>query len=602
MVSPVVFLGGKQLNSKQLQAEEDFRILEEMETGEFWMRFNMLKDHIREQYLQDEKDWLIGFSGGKDSSLLLRLVWEVLIDLKPHQHNKTIHVISSDTKVESHKMTSYLKRSLNAIAKNGSPLGIKAHLVQPTYKQSFFWNVIGRGVIAPYGGYPFQWCTKKMKIDPMNEKIHEIISAQPFTFNNTQHQATLLLGVREGESIKRAKSIKKFQTEGKFAQHSDFKELRVYHPIKEVIESDLWAYLQYESLLLPWGIPVMELVELYVDGSEECPLYTSKDQLKNSKSCGSKNSRSGCWTCLYAGRNDKMIEGLIKTGHKEMSYLAEWKAFLFDVTNDVRYREPLRRAAVKRKLETLRNPYNETSLLDFGLSKDDQYYRNYERAHRGNYEPGGFNINLRVQLLEKLLFAQQECGYQLIEEEEVEAILGSWKEEGYDISNSMIKPRNHQYDGAVVLREDWSVNVSKTTNLNPVFYIEVPFKYGDSKIVEYIKERQTKTRRSIFCYFDNKAYKDQNIVYNTATFIVCDPNIHNVKEANEYVVRWLFIDSPLSKEPYQMVGQSKQAAIDYLLVSVVDEIMEKNTEQIDYLPPYDVDLSLVSSGESIPLF
>ena len=41
-----------------------------------------LVDHIAKLYLEDENPWVIGYSGGKDSSACLQLMWRVLEKIK----------------------------------------------------------------------------------------------------------------------------------------------------------------------------------------------------------------------------------------------------------------------------------------------------------------------------------------------------------------------------------------------------------------------------------------------------------------------------------------------------------------------------------------
>ena len=60
-----------------------------------------LTEEIRELYLADNIPWVIGYSGGKDSTASLQLVWYALEGLSPEQRMKIVHVISTDTLVEN---------------------------------------------------------------------------------------------------------------------------------------------------------------------------------------------------------------------------------------------------------------------------------------------------------------------------------------------------------------------------------------------------------------------------------------------------------------------------------------------------------------------
>ena len=52
---------------------------------------------IREVYLSDSRPWVIGYSGGKDSTCALQLVWTALLGLPPEQRLKPVYVITSAT-------------------------------------------------------------------------------------------------------------------------------------------------------------------------------------------------------------------------------------------------------------------------------------------------------------------------------------------------------------------------------------------------------------------------------------------------------------------------------------------------------------------------
>ena len=500
---------------------------------------------------------------------------------------KRVHIVSADTKVETFQMTSYLKKNLNLIKQFEGELNLVVHLVEPDLKNSFFWNVIGRGVVPPKPPSPFQWCTKKMKINPMNKKLEEILAEAPVDLSanyleygiepkedtERPYDAIMLLGSRLDESAKRARSINKYSFDEKdvFARNPDFNNVKMCYPIKFVKTSDLWAYLTSEEYL-PWGLPSMELFEMYSDGSGECPM--TREELSETKGCGSTNSRNGCWVCLYAGREDKMLATLVSSGHKEVQYLSEWKQFLYDVTYDVRYREPLRRIEVNRAEKKMTAEKTENIDL-FSFLEDDPYetyYLNYERAGKTHYEPGGFTFELRLMLLQKLLYAQEKVGYTLIEQEELNAILNTWKEEGYHFTEEDIRPVNHQYDGPVVLKPDGSINKKETKNPNPIFFVSYEFKLGETELIDYFKERQRITGRSFYCFFDNKDFEKNRVTFNYLKFVVCQEGINTQQEADELIFKWLFEEgTPDNKE--KMTPRAYKAGVNMLLLKAIEEAL-----------------------------
>lgn len=574
---------------------ETLRLLDELNSGEMNDKFNEIITYLEETYIKEDKEWIVTYSGGKDSSLVLMLVFKMLQRLPKRARFKRVHIVSADTKVESYQMTSYLKKNLKLIKQFEEELNLVVHLVEPDMKNSFFWNVIGRGVVAPKPPSPFQWCTKKMKINPMNKKLEQILAEAPINLDNSiislsdlkskkelsnserPYDAMMLLGSRLDESAKRARSINKysFDENDLFAVNPDFDNVKMFYPIKFVKTSDLWAYITSEEYL-PWGLKSMELFDMYSDGSGECPM--TREELTETKGCGSTNSRNGCWVCLYAGRNDKMLETLASSGHTEVEYLSEWKAFLYDVTYDVRYREPLRRLEVNRNNKKLNKGAAELDLFSEGwLNEDFQYYYDYEKAEKTHYEPGGFTFELRLMLLQKLLYAQEKVGYSLIEDAELNAILDTWIQEGYSFTFTDILPVNHQYDGQVVLKPDGTINVKETKNKQPVFFVTYEFKFGETRLIEYFKERQQETGKSFYCFFDNKDYEKYKVVYNVLNFVVCDKNVNTQQEANMLVFHWLYQNGPKQ----EMTKKTFKASLDMLMRKNIEEAIlykEKSNE------------------------
>ena len=63
--------------------------------------YEELLDEIKYVYQSDNRPWIIGYSGGKDSTTVVELVYEMLQALKPQERHKTVYIISSDTLIEN---------------------------------------------------------------------------------------------------------------------------------------------------------------------------------------------------------------------------------------------------------------------------------------------------------------------------------------------------------------------------------------------------------------------------------------------------------------------------------------------------------------------
>lgn len=62
--------------------------------------FDQVAEDLRTAYCTDNRPWVVGFSGGKDSTALLQMVYNMVRGLTPEQRTKHIYVLASDTRVE----------------------------------------------------------------------------------------------------------------------------------------------------------------------------------------------------------------------------------------------------------------------------------------------------------------------------------------------------------------------------------------------------------------------------------------------------------------------------------------------------------------------
>ena len=163
---------------------------------------NLTKEDIRSVietikglYLEDMVPWICGYSGGKDSTAVVQLVWIALTELPKNQLKKTVHVISTDTLVESPVVALWATESLEKMKKYAqeAQLPIVPHRLTPITSDTYWVNLIGRGY--PYPRKDFRWCTDRLKINPSNRFIKDILDAES--------EAILVLGTRKAESATR---------------------------------------------------------------------------------------------------------------------------------------------------------------------------------------------------------------------------------------------------------------------------------------------------------------------------------------------------------------------------------------------------------------
>lgn len=267
---------------------------------------------IQEVYLSDERPWVVGYSGGKDSTATLQLVWNAIADLPPEMRKKSVYVITSDTLVENPVIVKYINQTIqriNEVAAN-KEMPFRAEKLKPPVTQSFWVNLIGRGYPAPQQS--FRWCTDRLKIQPSNKFIIDKISRHG--------EVVLLLGVRSSESMTRAQVMNLYQIQGSIlSRHSQFPRAYVYTPIKDFTLDDVWDYLL--DISSPWGNNNRDLVALYKNATGECPLVVDEA----TPPCG--GSRFGCWVCTLV-THDKSMEALVASSEGWMKPLLEIRDLL----------------------------------------------------------------------------------------------------------------------------------------------------------------------------------------------------------------------------------------------------------------------------------
>lgn len=285
-----------------------------------------IREEIKQVYLSDSRPWVIGYSGGKDSTLVVQLVFEAILELNPNQRSKQIYIISSDTLVENPLIISYIDNSLSLIEKSARKqnLPITTHKVMPGLNNTFWLNLIGRGYPSPR--QHFRWCTDRLKIEPTNNFIKEKV--------NEFGEVIVVLGVRKAESSSRARVIESHRIENRILKHhSSLTNAYVYTPIEDLPTQFVWEYLLNNPS--PWGGDHQNLYNIYQDSAAE-PVFMLD---KTSPATG--NSRFGCWTCTVVVE-DKALAGLIENDNAELAPLLNFRDWLYQIRDDKDKREKKR--------------------------------------------------------------------------------------------------------------------------------------------------------------------------------------------------------------------------------------------------------------------
>ncbi len=352
-----------------------------------------LIEEIKYVYQSDKRPWVIGYSGGKDSTTVVELVYKMLLTLSKEERNKNVYIVSSDTLIENPLIKIYLSKmnSLLGEAAVNDGLPIISKMVTPPANNSFWANVIGRGFPTPRMNGTFRWCTDRLKINPSAEYIRDVIKEEG-------EEVVVLLGVRKAESEARRRRIEGRELANRLLnRHETIQDAYVYNPIVELTTDDVWdVLLRLDGGKTPWGSNNNELVSLYAGAdSGECP-FAGVYAGNQTQSCG--NSRFGCWVCTVV-KEDKSLNGFIKSGHRELIPLAEFRTWIMSIRDRDEYREKKRRNGT----------VYETTTGEMGY--------------------GPFTWEARKLILTKIIETQQKMGYELITQEELKAIDEIWDEE-----------------------------------------------------------------------------------------------------------------------------------------------------------------------------
>lgn len=108
------------------------------------------KEDLLKLYLNDEEgDWSVAWSGGKDSTTVAGLVTDMLLELPEVQRKRNVHFVMSDTLVENPNLESYMHRQVEKLKEfaDKSKLPITVNLAQRPIEQSYFYLILGRGVL-----------------------------------------------------------------------------------------------------------------------------------------------------------------------------------------------------------------------------------------------------------------------------------------------------------------------------------------------------------------------------------------------------------------------------------------------------------------------
>lgn len=515
------------------------------------VKINDVIEEMKVVYKNDNRPWIIGYSGGKDSTVVVQLAFTMLESLAPEERTKPIYIVSSDTLIENPIVLGYLKDASNLIniGAKTKKLPLYAEMVHPDYDNSYWTNIIGKGLPTPTS-IRFRWCTERLKIKPSNTFIENKVKENG--------EVIVLLGVRKAESIARKTRIENRQIDGYLlTPHGSLQNTYVYNPIVDFTTDDVWKTLLSNNGRNPWGGDNNELFALYA-GSDagECPFTITKNEKGevDSPSCG--NSRFGCWICTVVNE-DKSLTGFIKNGEDWLQPLLDFREWLLSIRDKHEYRQQYRRDGnhYYKKLYLEDIPLSDDLMLDkshifvdeenneyidlriskddndsakrkstnkekvflelLSMSNDNKYKLDESKIFDKDTRPyinvvgyGPFNFYGRQEILKELLKTQnimkQYVDFDLITIEELEQIDKIWDNEE-DLTRRKLVDIYYEITGEKLPWHDFKKPIFDDTTLATIKEFNSKFNLSDHLINKLLIE----TNKSK--HYTNKTVLDKSI-------------------------------------------------------------------------------------------
>ncbi|MEG5046670.1 DNA phosphorothioation system sulfurtransferase DndC [Microcoleus sp. B4-C1] len=546
-----------------------------------------LSQEIRDLYCLDDLPWVLGYSGGKDSTAVVQLIWYAIAELPPEKRTKKIYVITTDTLVENPIVSTWVRQSLKQMksAAIKQQLPIEPHMLYPDVKDTFWVNLMGKGYPAPRHG--FRWCTERLKILPSNRFVRDMV--------RINGEVILILGTRKAESIKRAVSMEKHEI-GRMSDRlndksSSIKSLLyqspslpnslIYSPIEDWRTDEVWIYLnQWPN---PWENSNKDLFTMYrgATADNECPLVVDT----STPSCGS--SRFGCWVCTMVSQ-DKSMEAMIQNDEEK-----EWMQPLLDIRNELDIKDD-------RPKRDFRRIYGRVELFERNMGDDTTSVEPI---------PGPYTKFWREHWLRRVLEAQTHVrktaplemrDITLITPEELSEIRRIWLEEKHEFDDSL--PRIYEevtgepFEDSRPAAERKLLGSDEWTAIEEIcsedkMHLELMAKLLDTERQYYTKPRRTGIYADLDKCFETSSRSKEEAIGNAHYQ-------RNLKKAVEDV----------KANPTENIQQVKDAIAqtnssaknDTVDIAKLKEELESNSNQSRQLSWADIKYSTPDVGEEKP--
>lgn len=380
----------------------------------------ILKEGIKDLYLNDHRVMYLGFSGGKDSSLTMSIFLEAIMELPKEKLQKEVHVLYSDTLMELVPVQVHTYKVLENIKKfaKENSLPIEVMHAKPAISETMWSMTIGRGMRPPSSDN--RWCTMRLKTDVQENMLYE-------AFGTEDIETVAVVGSRKEESTDRAKRLTENTIEGHLKGHNVYDKSLVFAPIEDFSTTDVWTALRMSKI----GREVLDADDLFLlyastngEGEECQTILGNAGESGKNPGCAKSGGRFGCWDCGLQHKKDAALVGM-QTTHPYIRYLIRFRNWHTSIRDG--------------NWHKYRDVYNHSNFTRLQYNEDNHRF--------GMGGPGGMNVKTRAVTLLRLLVTEAkiretEPEIELISDEELAYIQQRWIYEGdYELTALKIAER-----------------------------------------------------------------------------------------------------------------------------------------------------------------
>ena len=250
----------------------------------------------------------IGYSGGKDSSVLVSLTFIAARELaEAGETVMPIFVMHADTEIENPSIAHHNRleiRKIRDFAEKHS-LPVSVEIGRPTTASSWLNRTVGQGKLPVWPGDK-QDCTEEYKLKVQRRLRNKVMKK---IAELTKEKPVVMTGVRFEESTQREKKMRERGDNASEVIVTKGNELYLA-PIANWTEDDIWNFIAIagQGKAFDNYTDFQMTMDVYGAASPaSCPVLGDEILGETKRVRGGCGSRFGCWACAYVGVDRSMV-------------------------------------------------------------------------------------------------------------------------------------------------------------------------------------------------------------------------------------------------------------------------------------------------------